>query len=101
MKRFIVTLAATLAMASAAASHVYRGLGDGDPDLYGYGPDDQQVTGVQPGVGDMDVDIYGDFATRNADLFARRDRSGSGVKGADRALPQIYKGFASDSDLTW
>ena len=100
MKHLIVAFASILLSASAFADHVYQGFAEGDPDLYGYGPSDEQVIGMQPGVGDS-VDIYGRFGQRNPDLFPPTQRGGSSVANPDRTLPEIYNGFGDDPDLQW
>jgi hypothetical protein len=100
MKRLILALATALLAVSALADHVYRGFAEGDSDLYSYGPGDEQVIGMQPGVGDS-VDIYGRFGQRNADLFPPTQRGGSSVDNPDRTLPEIYDGFRDDPDLQW
>jgi hypothetical protein len=101
MKRLIVALLSTLFVASAGATHLYKGLAEGDSDLYGYGVGDQQVTGMQPGIGDRSVEIYGGFGTGNDDLFTPHQRGGSRVDNPDRELPRVYRGFAGDPDLSW
>ena len=100
MKVAALAIATALFTASAAADHVYHGIAQGDDDLYGYGPNDERVTGVQPGVGDS-FEIYGRFGTDNDDLFSAAERGGSRVADPDRTLPRIYKGFGPDPDLTW
>jgi hypothetical protein len=101
MKRLTVALLSSLFVASAGATHLYKGLAEGEPDLYGYGVGDQQVTGIQPGVGDTSTKIYGDFGRGNDDLFTAQERGGVSVDNPDRSLPRIYKGFAGDPDLSW
>jgi hypothetical protein len=88
-------------MATAGATHLYHGLGEGDADLYGYGIGDQEVTAVQPGVGDTGFDIYRGFGGENDDLFTPRDRGASRVDNPDKGLPRIYQGFSGDPDLSW
>jgi hypothetical protein len=101
MKRLTVALISTFFFTSAGAAHLYKGLAEGDSDLYGYGADDQQVTGIQPGVGDTSASIYGGFAEGNDDLFTPHERGGSSVGNPERELPRIYKGFRGDPDLSW
>ena len=86
-------------MASAAADHVYHGLGSGNSDL-STNPDHDNMVGVQPGVGDS-IDIYRDFAVGNSDLFTRTEQSGGKVENPDKRLPQIYREFQYNSDLNW
>jgi hypothetical protein len=103
MKRLIMVIAASMVMASAGASHVYQGLAEGDPNRYGYGPDDQAFVGVQPGVGDR-IDIYDGFGWGNDDLFPtvapvgadRQDTESSFIE-----LPRVYRGFSRNPDLSW
>jgi hypothetical protein len=101
MKRLIAAIATTLFMASAGATHVYHGLAEGDPDLHGYGHDDQRFVGVQPGVGDS-ADIYQGFGPGNSDLFPILSPViGSNVENPDQELPRIYKSFSGNRDLSW
>jgi hypothetical protein len=100
MKPATLAIATTLLCTSAAAEHVYHGVAEGDADLYGYGVGDQDVAAVQPRTGSS-TDIYGDFGTRNGDLFTARDRGGSGIANPDRTLPHIYQGFGADPSLGW
>jgi hypothetical protein len=99
MKRIISAIAALFLTTAAGAGHVYHGIAEGDPDLYGYGPDDEQATAVQPGVGSFD--FYGGFGQGNSDLFTPGDRGGSAVQNPDRDLPRIYNEFGDDPDLSW
>lgn len=100
MNRLIALFIAMLFVASASASHVYHGLAEDDPDLYGYGQDDGGVVGVQPGIGDR-VDIYGGFGGGNNDLSPNPFRRGGNVGTPDTELPPIYQGFSGDPNLSW
>jgi hypothetical protein len=95
-----LAIATALFTASAAAEHVYHGIAQGDGNLYSYGPGDDSVTGMQPGVGDS-VSVYGRFGIGNDDLFTTEARGGSSVADPDRTLPRIYQGFGPDPDLSW
>jgi hypothetical protein len=103
MKRLIMVIGASMVMASAGASHVYQGLAEGDPNLYGYGPDDQGFVGVQPGVGDR-VDIYQGFGPGNDDLFPTVAPVGAEPRETESSfieLPRVYRGFSRNPDLSW
>ncbi|MCF7984481.1 MAG: hypothetical protein K9L70_08770 [Thiohalocapsa sp.] len=99
MQRILLAIAAVVLSASAGAGHVYHGIAEGDSDLYGYGPGDEQVSGVQPGVGSFDV--YGGFGEGNSDLFPPQNRGGAAVDRPDRDLPRIYNEFGDTPDLSW
>jgi hypothetical protein len=100
MKYLITTIAATLFVASAGASHVYHGLGEGNPSLYPYGPNDEQVPELQPRTTER-VNFYGGFASMNSDISPSRDRSGSRIPNPDLELPQIYQNFGASPDVIW
>jgi hypothetical protein len=100
MQRIIAAIATVLLATAASAGHVYHGIAEGDPNLYGYGYDDDRVTAVQPGVGDR-ADIYGGFGVANDDLFPPRNRGVAEVRDPDRRLPEIYNDFGEAPDLSW
>lgn len=100
MKYLIPTLAATFFVASAGASHVYHGLGEDNPSLYTYGPNDEQVSEFQPRTTGR-VNFYGTFASMNSDISPARDRPGSRIPNPDLELPRIYQNFGATPDVIW
>lgn len=90
MKRIAATIATTLLAASAAATDIYQGLGEGNSDLMSGVDQDVQVTGVQREVGDT-VDLYRGFGSDNDDLSLRFE-----AEITDHEHPDIY-GVAGDN----
>jgi hypothetical protein len=94
MKTIITAIAATLFTAGVSAVDVYQGIDEGNSDLSTQGGNAEDFVGVQPSVGDS-VNRYHGWAEGNPDLF-KADRSGPNGAGSD---PDIYHGFAGNSDL--
>jgi hypothetical protein len=88
-------LAVTLFAANIAADSVYKGLADGNPDLFQHTRGSVATVGIQPGVGDS-FDLYHGLADGNAELFSPvQDDKNSGPR------PNIYLGFGPTGDPTY
>jgi hypothetical protein len=94
MKTIITAITAILFTTGVSAADVYHGIDQGNPDLSGQRTLSGSFVGVQPSIGDS-VDRYHGWAEGNPDLFTA-DSSGPNGAGSD---PDIYHGFAGNSDL--
>ncbi len=90
-----LTLAVTLFAANIAADSVYKGLADGNPDLFQYTRGSVATVGIQPGVGDS-FDLYHGLADGNSELFSPvQDDKNHGPR------PDIYGNFGPTRDLNY
>lgn len=95
MKGTIIAAAALFA-ATVSASDIYRGLGDGNPDLSARDRSPGDVAGMQPNVGDF-VSRYHGWDEGSPDLF-----KGYGSQPRTRTFaPDIYKNLSSHPDLKY
>lgn len=90
MKRIAATIVTVLVAASAAATDIYGGFGEGNQDLVAGADQDVQITGVQRAMGDA-VDPYAGLGAGNTDLNLNFE-----AEITDHERPDIY-GVASDN----
>ncbi len=95
MTKYAITVAASLFAAAATAHDVYRGLANGNPELFDEHRLSADQVAVQPGVGDS-FDVYRGLARGNPDLFKTvTSEAESGPR------PDIYQGFGDSPDLSY
>ncbi len=95
MKRLAATFATTLLAATAAATDIYQGFGEGNADL-AIRPSDglgTGVTAVQPGMGDR-VNRYHGLADGNSDLSLSFE-----AELTNHEPPEIYGVVSDNPDL--